>query len=188
MCSLDCCCLWRGRAARSPGGRRRRHGIKPSSRSVTPSSAASARSRSASARPDRPPPTANLLFEKLPLSGRLADQGGHLWGQTKYHGSAAQYGTAGRHRRNGSGVRTGSQIGMSDHQPSPVGTGRYSVEQPHQSGICNVCPGCQPCGRRSAARNRIGATSRPQVQQASVGRRRPTASSQMGGVMGAPSA
>jgi hypothetical protein len=34
------------------------------------------------------------------------------------------------------------------------------------------------------ARNRIGATSRPQVQQARVGRGRPEASSQVGGVTG----
>ena len=64
----------------------------------------------------------------------------------------------------------------------PVGTGRYSVEQPHQSEIWSVWGGAQPCGRRSAARNRIEATSRPQVQQASVGWRRPRVSSQVGGV------
>src|SRR5262245_57775202 len=52
-----------------------------------------------------------------------------------------------------------------------------------QSGICSVCGGAQPCGRKSAARKRIGATSRPHVQHASVGRRRPWASSQVGGVM-----
>jgi hypothetical protein len=39
-----------------------------------------------------------------------------------------------------------------------------------------------PWGRRSPARNRMDATSRPHVQQASVGRRRPEASSQVGGV------
>jgi len=44
------------------------------------------------------------------------------------------------------GVRAGSQIGTSCHQPSRTGTGRYSVEQPHQSGIWSVGGGCHPCG------------------------------------------
>jgi hypothetical protein len=35
----------------------------------------------------------------------------------------------------------------------------------------------------SGSRNRIGATSRPPVQQARVGRRRPAASSQIGGII-----
>ena len=50
-------------------------------------------------------------------------------------GSAAQNAPASSHRRSGFGVCAGSQIGTRDHQPSPSGTGRYSVEQPHQSGI-----------------------------------------------------
>ena len=50
-----------------------------------------------------------------------------------------------------------------------------------------LCAGLQPCGRRCSARNRIGATSRPQVQQACVGRGRPVASSQMGKVTGGSS-
>ena len=84
----------------------------------------------------------------------------------------------------GSPSDPGSQIGTSCHQPSAAGTGRYSVVQPHQSGMWSVWGGAQPCGRRCSARNRIGATSRPQVQQAWVGRGRPAASSQMGGVTG----
>jgi len=43
---------------------------------------------------------------------------------------------------------------------------------PHQSRICTVCGGAQPCGRKSAAGNRMGATSRPHVQQASARRGR----------------
>jgi hypothetical protein len=39
--------------------------------------------------------------------------------------------------------------------------------------------GRHPWGRRCSARNRIGAASRPRVQQASVGRGRPAVSSQM---------
>jgi hypothetical protein len=62
-------------------------------------------------------------------------------------------------------------------------TGRYSVVQPHQAGMCSVRPGSHPCGRRCSARMRMTATSRPQVQQALVGRGRPAASSQIGGVM-----
>jgi hypothetical protein len=77
----------------------------------------------------------------------------------------------------------GLAIGTRCHQPPPTSTGRYSVEQPHQSGISRVSGGHHPSRWRSLARNRIGATSRPQVQQASVGRRRPWASSQVGGVM-----
>ena len=65
-----------------------------------------------------------------PSGGSLCDAG---------HASLAQYGTAGCHRRHGSGVRSGFQMATSDHQPSLVGTGRYSVEPPHQSGICKVC-------------------------------------------------
>jgi hypothetical protein len=66
--------------------------------------------------------------------------------------------------------------------PLPSSAGKYSVLQPHQSGISRVSGGGhQPSRWRSPARKRIGATSRPQVQQASVGRRRPWASSQMGG-------
>jgi hypothetical protein len=99
------------------------------------------------------------------------------------HGSIVQYGTGGSQRRRGFAVWPGSQIGTSCHQPSPTGIGRYSVEHPHQSGIWSVWGGRQPCGRRSLARHRIGATSRPQVQQARVGRRRPWTSSQVGGVM-----
>src|SRR5215470_20246244 len=72
---------------------------------------------------------------------------------------------------------------MSRHHPPASGPGRYSVEQPHQSGIWSVCGGRQPCGCNSAARKRIGATSRPHVQQAIVGRRWPWASSQGGGVI-----
>jgi hypothetical protein len=41
------------------------------------------------------------------------------------------------------------------------------VEQPRQSGICRVCGGAWPWRCRSSARRRIGADSRPQVQQAS---------------------
>jgi Xaa-Pro aminopeptidase len=37
----------------------------------------------------------------------------------------------------------------------------------------SVCGGDLTCGRRSSARNRIGGASRPQVQHASGGRRRP---------------
>jgi hypothetical protein len=47
----------------------------------------------------------------------------------------AQYGKGGSHRRSVFGVCVGSQIGTSDHEPSPAGIGRYSVVQPHQSGI-----------------------------------------------------
>jgi hypothetical protein len=43
--------------------------------------------------------------------------------------------------------------------------------------------GAHPWDRRSPTRNRIGATSRSQVQQARVGRGRPVASSQMGGTL-----
>jgi hypothetical protein len=50
-------------------------------------------------------------------------------------GSAAQNAPAGSHRCSGFGVTSGSQIGTRHHHPSPAGTGRYSVEQPHQSGI-----------------------------------------------------
>jgi hypothetical protein len=50
-------------------------------------------------------------------------------------GSGAQNAPASSHRRSGFDVCAGSQIGTSDHQPLPSGTGRYSVEQPHQSGI-----------------------------------------------------
>ena len=50
-------------------------------------------------------------------------------------GSGAQNAPANSHRRSGLGVCAGSQIGTSDHQPLPSGTGRYSVEQPHQLGI-----------------------------------------------------
>jgi hypothetical protein len=46
----------------------------------------------------------------------------------------------------------GSQIDTRSHQPSASGTGRYSVEQPPQSGICSLWGGGQPCRRRSAAR------------------------------------
>ncbi len=42
---------------------------------------------------------------------------------------------AGSHRRSGFSVTSGSQIGTRDHHPSPAGTGKYSVEHPHQSGI-----------------------------------------------------
>jgi hypothetical protein len=41
----------------------------------------------------------------------------------------------------------GSQIGTKDHQPSPAGKGKYSPEQPNQSGICNVYGGAQPWRR-----------------------------------------
>jgi hypothetical protein len=47
----------------------------------------------------------------------------------------------------------------------------------------NVRPGCHPCGRTCSARMRMTVTSRPLVQQARVGRRRPAASSQIGGVI-----
>ena len=56
---------------------------------------------------------------------------------------------------------------------APSRTGVYSVVQPHQSGMWSVCGGDLTCGRRSSARNRIGGPSRPQVQHASGGRRRP---------------
>jgi hypothetical protein len=98
--------------------------------------------------------------------------------------SAVQRGSAGSYRRSGLAVWSGSQIGTKCHHPSPTGTGRYSVVQPHQLGMWTVWGGRHPCGRRCSARTRIGTTSRPQVQQARVGRRRPAASSQMGGVTG----
>jgi hypothetical protein len=50
-------------------------------------------------------------------------------------GSAAQNAPASSHGRSGFGICAGSQIGTRDQQLSPSGTGRYSVEQPHQSGI-----------------------------------------------------
>jgi hypothetical protein len=67
-----------------------------------------------------------------------------------------------------------------DHLPPPVAHRHRDVllVQPHQLGMNSVCGGAQPCGRRCSARNRIGATSRPQVQQARVGRGRSAASSQ----------
>jgi hypothetical protein len=60
------------------------------------------------------------------------------------HGSIGQYGTGGSHRRSGFAVWSGSQIGTSCHQPPPVSTGRYSVEQPHQSGMRSVSGGIHP--------------------------------------------
>ena len=66
----------------------------------------------------------------------------------------------------------GSQIGTSYHQPSPSGTGRYSVEQPHQSGICSVCGGAQPC--RSEI-SRPGTASAPPRGHRSSRRARATA-------------
>ena len=50
-------------------------------------------------------------------------------------GSGAQNAPASSHRRSGFGVGASSQIGTKDHQSSASGTGRYSVEQPRQSGI-----------------------------------------------------
>jgi hypothetical protein len=94
-----------------------------------------------------------------------------------------QGGSGGANRRRGFATWSGSQIGTSCHQPARTGTGTYSVVQPHQAGMWSVRPGSHPCGRRCSVRSRIVATSRPQVQQAWVGRRRPAASSQMGGVI-----
>ena len=56
-------------------------------------------------------------------------------GDASRQGSGAQNAPASSHRRGGFGVCAGPQIGTSDHQPLPSGTARYSVEQPHQSGI-----------------------------------------------------
>jgi ABC transporter substrate binding protein len=98
-------------------------------------------------------------------------------------GGPAQRGSPGSCRRKGLAVCSGSQIGTSCHQPPPTSAGRYSVAQPHQSGISRVSGGHQPSRWRSPPSKPIGATSRPQVQQASVGRRRPWASSRRGGVM-----
>jgi hypothetical protein len=47
-----------------------------------------------------------------------------------------QRGATGSCRRSGLMVEPGSQIGTRCHQPAPTGTGRYSVVQAHQSGIC----------------------------------------------------
>ena len=72
----------------------------------------------------------------MPAHGRDATGPSVSATQFKTHnGSRAQYGTGGSHRRSGFGVTSGSQIGTRDHQPSLAGTGRYSVEQPDQSGI-----------------------------------------------------
>jgi hypothetical protein len=95
-----------------------------------------------------------------------------------------QRGSGGANRRSGLATWSGSQIGTNCHLPARAGTGTYSVVQPHQAGMWSVRPGCHPCGRRCSVRMRMTATSRPQVQHARVGRRRPAASSQMGGVTG----
>jgi hypothetical protein len=50
-------------------------------------------------------------------------------------GSGAQNAPAGSHRRSGFGVCAGSQIGTMSRESRPTGTGIYSVEQPHQSGM-----------------------------------------------------
>ena len=75
--------------------------------------------------------------------------------------------------------RVGDAIRLPDRHQEPLapptGTGRYSIEQPRQEGMRSVRPGSHPCGRRCSARRRVTGTSRPQVQQARVGRRRPSA-------------
>ena len=77
-----------------------------------------------------------LLFGwPVVLSGYCWRRRGWRAADPSSQGSAAQNATARSHRRSGFGVGFGSQIGTSDHQPLPSGTGGYSVEQPHQSGI-----------------------------------------------------
>ena len=66
--------------------------------------------------------------------------------------SVARYGIAGAHRRSGVGVCSGSQIGTRYQHPEPSSTGRYSVEQPHQSGMRSVSGGVHPVSPRSLAR------------------------------------
>jgi hypothetical protein len=77
-----------------------------------------------------------LLFGwPVVLSGYCWRRRGWCADDASSQGSGAQNAPANSHRRSGLGVCAGSQIGTSDHQPLPSGTGRYSVEQPHQSGI-----------------------------------------------------
>jgi hypothetical protein len=70
----------------------------------------------------------------------------------KARASVARYGTAGAQRRSGVGVCSGSQIGTRYHHPEPSSSGRYSVEQPHQSGMRSVSGGVHPVRPRSLAR------------------------------------
>jgi hypothetical protein len=70
-------------------------------------------------------------------------------------------GSGGAYRRRDSGgstVWSGSQIGTRDHDPSPAGTGRYTVEQPHRSGIWRVWDGAKVRPRR-ASRDGAGLAS-----------------------------
>jgi hypothetical protein len=82
--------------------------------------------------------------------------------------SLAQYATAGSPRADAASASAGGSPTVP--RTTTLGTRGYSVDQPHQSGICSVCGGAQPSGRRSAVRKRIGANSRPDVQRARMWR------------------
>jgi hypothetical protein len=112
---------------------------------------------------DRSPPVQfDLVSQAFKLNGGLADPRG---GRGCEDGSTSviQCGTAGSQRRNGFAVWLRSQIGTRCHQPSPTDTGRYSVVQPHQSGIRRVSgDGVPPCApevaRAQAHRGDLAAT------------------------------
>jgi hypothetical protein len=139
----------------------------------------------------RYPATPFVRDQRVPRDARLTGEGGlgqakavaeqddpaaNVRGDARCHVSVAQYGTAGAHRRSGVGVCSGSQIGTSCHQPPLTRTGRYSVEQPHQSGMSRV-PGRPKPSRRSRSRpqDRVGgspgrgsASARPRDRRSST--------------------
>lgn len=126
----------------------------------------------------RPAPAVEVVDETIPVhhdraltfAKRLPTTGGTVRRSLLHHrvgvggrrvahvlSTLVQYGTGGSQRRGGFGVTSGSQIGTSDHQPSPAGTGRYSGSSRTDRGFATSATAPSPVG----ADHRRGSASAP---------------------------